>query len=56
MVSDATCLCSLLLWPREAYAEGKEEEVLTNLYGQDVFAWFPTGYGKSLFIASVVDG
>ena len=27
----------------------KQEEVLTNLYdGQDVFAWFPTGYGKSL--------
>ena len=27
----------------------KQEEVLTNLYdGRDVFAWFPTGYGKSL--------
>ena len=27
----------------------KQEEVLTNLYdGRDVFAWFPTGYSKSL--------
>ena len=27
----------------------KQEEVLTNLYdGRDVFAWFPTEYGKSL--------
>ena len=27
----------------------KQEEVLTNLYdGRDIFAWFPTGYGKSL--------
>ena len=29
--------------------KAKQEEVLTNLYdGRDVFAWFPTGYGKSL--------
>ena len=27
----------------------KQEEALTHLYdGQDVFVWFPTGYGKSL--------
>ena len=27
----------------------KQEEALLHLYdGQDVFAWFPTGYGKSL--------
>ena len=27
--------------------KAKQEEVLTNLYeGRDVFAWFPTGYGK----------
>ena len=27
----------------------KQEEALIHLYdGQDVFAWFPTGYGKSL--------
>ena len=29
--------------------KAKQEEVLTNLYdSRDVFAWFPTGYGKSL--------
>ena len=29
--------------------KAKQEEFLTNLYdGRDVFAWFPTGYGKSL--------
>ena len=28
--------------------KAKQEEVLTNLYdGRHVFAWFPTGYGKS---------
>ena len=27
----------------------KQEEALVHLYdGQDVFAWFPTGYGKLL--------
>ena len=27
----------------------KQEEALVHLYdGRDVFAWFPTGYGKSL--------
>ena len=27
----------------------KQEEAVYHLYhGQDVFAWFPTGYGKSL--------
>ncbi len=27
----------------------KQEEALIHLYdGRDVFAWFPTGYGKSL--------
>ena len=30
--------------------KARQEEVLTNLYdGRDVFAWFPTGYGKSLY-------
>ena len=29
--------------------KARQEEVLTNLYdGRDVFAWLPTGYGKSL--------
>ena len=29
--------------------KAKQEEVLTNLYDvRDVFAWFPTGYGKSM--------
>ena len=28
--------------------KARQEEVLTNLYnGQDILAWFPTGYGKS---------
>ena len=29
--------------------KAKQEEVLNNLYdGRDIFAWFPTGYSKSL--------
>ena len=33
----------------EVTLKAKQEEVLYNLYdGRDVFAWFPTGYGKSL--------
>ena len=28
--------------------KARQEEVLTNLYGRDIFAWFPTGYGKYL--------
>ena len=29
--------------------KAKQGEVLTNLYdGRDIFAWFPTGYAKSL--------
>ena len=34
---------------QEKLALKARQEVLTNLYdGRDVFAWFPTGYGKSL--------
>ena len=29
--------------------KAKQEEALFHLYhGRDVFAWFPTGYGKSI--------
>ena len=34
--------------------KAKHEEALFHLYnGRDVFAWFPTGYGKSIFFQLV---
>ena len=44
LVYALSCFVQKKLTPK-----AKQEEVLTNLYnGRDIFAWFPTEYGKSL--------
>ena len=42
-------ICSFVCWSTGSDTEPKQDESLIHLYnGRDVFAWFPTGYGKSL--------